>query len=86
LNDVVAQRIGEQRLAELRLMSFAELEPLLEESSRKAEVVEGVKYNVVAYALPDLDESIRVVVAVDDGGIPAAIKPLVVDFIAEPRF
>ncbi|MGC5033955.1 hypothetical protein [Micromonospora sp. DT229] len=83
MNSLVAQRIGEGRLAELQLMSFGELEPLLEESRRTAEVVDGVTYNVVAYALPDIGESIRVVVAVDDGG-SSALKPSVVDFIVEP--
>lgn len=84
LRSNVAEGIAEETLAELQKLSFAQLEPLLDDNKKTVVVgSDGVPYNVVAYALPDLDDSVRVVVAVDDGG-RSAFKPLVRDFIVAP--
>ncbi|MEU4474288.1 hypothetical protein [Micromonospora sp. NPDC023888] len=80
----VAEKIAERALAELRELPFAQLEPLLDENKKTVVVgSDGVRYNVVTYALPDLGDAVRVVAAVDDGG-GSAFKPLVRDFIVAP--
>jgi hypothetical protein len=57
---------------------------LLDENKKTVVVgTDGVRYNVVTYALPDLGDAVRVVAAVDDGG-RSAFKPLVRDFIVAP--
>lgn len=84
MNRLVARRIAEEALAELRRLGFAELAPLLEDSRREVRAVDGVQFTVVCYALPDLGDAIRVVVAVDDGG-RSALAPLTVDVIVGPN-
>ncbi|MFG2047329.1 hypothetical protein ACGFIW_07860 [Micromonospora sp. NPDC048935] len=80
----VAEKIADQVLAELHELPFAQLEALLDDNKNTVVIgSDGVRYNVVTYALPDLDDSVRVVVAVDDGG-RSAFKPLVRDFIVAP--
>ncbi|MFG1885610.1 hypothetical protein [Micromonospora sp. NPDC049102] len=84
LNIEVAEGIAEQALAELQQLPFAEIEPLLDDNKKTVVTgADGTQYNVVTYALPDLDDSVRVVVAVDDGG-RSAFKPLVRDIIVAP--
>lgn len=81
---MAATLIAEEHLAEWSERSYEELCGLLDDSDRR--VVggkEGLSYNVVSYALPDRADDIRVVVAVDDGGL-SAYKPVTVDFIMRP--
>ena len=84
LNSTVAEAIAEQALAELQQVPYPALVPLLDDS-RKAVVTgaDGRQYQVVTYALPDVDDCVRVIVAVDDGG-RSAFKPLVRDIIVAP--
>lgn len=83
-NKEVAGYLAEKALSSLRRQSYDELSPLLEDSiSYQVTGDDGKLYNVVAYAVPDIGDAIRVRVAVDDGGF-SAFKPLVRDLIIRP--
>ncbi|MEV7986775.1 hypothetical protein [Micromonospora sp. NPDC085948] len=84
LDITVAEAIAEQALTALQQLPYTALKPLLDDNRRSVVTgPDGVRYQVVTYALPDVDDSIRVVVAVDDGGW-SAFKPLVRDIIVGP--
>lgn len=85
MNDLdrgVAARVAESVLGEFKEMGFEELSGMLESSIRRTvQGDDGRDYNVVSYSLPDSENSLRVVVAVDDGRFFSSVRPLVRDFI-----
>jgi hypothetical protein len=86
-NKAIAASIAESALARWRKeATYAELAAMEAEGRKRVvEVVaeDGRRYSVEKYTLPDLDGSIRMVVAVDDGGWSAWV-PLSRDEIMRP--
>jgi hypothetical protein len=76
LNQEVATRLADERMAEWRRMGHAQWRSMLNDRDvRQVVGDDGKRYSVVSYALDDGDDRVRLVVAVDDGGW-SAWRPL----------
>lgn len=88
MNHEIALGLANNTLKDLRRLSYEECRDMIDRGSRTTQVIgaDGKPYQVQTEAFWDSKKNgpIRVVVAVDDGGL-AAFKPLTRDFIIAPN-